>query len=202
MTVSSTAHRAASVCVVKVLFLGSPESPALAYLREFGEETTALSDALDERQLDAVEPDFAVSHGYRHILKKPLLDRLADRALNLHISYLPWNRGADPNFWSWVDGTPKGVTIHYLDEGIDTGDIIAQRIVEFECGATLASSYALLQDAIVDLFREQWPLIRAGSCDRRPQAPGAGSLHRIADKAAVAHLLAQGWNTPVAALSR
>ena len=43
------------------------------------------------------------------------------------MSYLPWNRGADPNFWSILEDTPKGVTIHIMDESIDTGDILYQK---------------------------------------------------------------------------
>lgn len=49
--------------------------------------------------------------------------------MNLHISYLPWNKGADPNFWSCIDGTPAGVTLHHIDAGVDTGDIIAQALM-------------------------------------------------------------------------
>ncbi|MCL0081308.1 hypothetical protein M1N64_03665 [Peptococcaceae bacterium] len=50
------------------------------------------------------------------------MDKFQGRAINLHISFLPWNRGADPNFWSFIENAPVGVSIHYLDEGIDTGD--------------------------------------------------------------------------------
>ena len=38
----------------------------------------------------------------------------------MHISYLPFNRGAHPNYWSFKDNSPKGVTIHFIDNGIDT----------------------------------------------------------------------------------
>ncbi len=90
------------------------------------------------------------------------------RVVNLHPGYLPWNRGSDPNLWSWIDNTPKGVTIHYVDEGVDTGDLIAQRLVEFEAHETLASSYQRLQVEMVKLFVEHWQSIRA-----RVPAPGA-----------------------------
>jgi len=98
-----------------------------------------------------------------------------------------------------MDGTPKGVTIHYIDDGVDTGDVIAQRRVHLPAAHTLASSYAALQDAVVVLFREQWPRIREGKADRWKQPPG-GSCHRAADKARVEHLLRRGWETPVADL--
>ena len=39
--------------------------------------------------------------------------------VNLHISYLPFNRGSHPNYWSFVENTPKGVSIHEIDEQIE-----------------------------------------------------------------------------------
>ena len=54
------------------------------------------------------------------------------KIINLHIGYLPYNRGAHPNFWSFMDNTPTGVTIHEIDKNIDTGKIIYQKIVDFE----------------------------------------------------------------------
>lgn len=184
---------------MRVLFLGSPESPLIPFLRSEGDEVFVTAEPLNRERLDAWNADFLVSYGYRHILRKEVLDRFPARAVNLHISFLPFNRGADPNLWSIVEGTPRGVTIHYLDEGIDTGDIISQRLVDFSATDTLRSSYAKLQSAIVDLFREQWPAIRAGTCERRKQV-GAGTFHRTKDIERVRHLLVDGWETPVAAL--
>ena len=64
--------------------------------------------------------DFVISFGYRHILKKTIIQSSLAPIINLHISYLPYNRGAHPNFWSFFDNTPKGVSIHLMDEGINT----------------------------------------------------------------------------------
>ena len=86
--------------------------------------------------------DALVSYRYRHILKGDVLGAFPDRAWNLHISLLPWNRGADPNLWSFLERTPKGVTIHHMDEGLDTGDLVAQRELHFDLDAhTLDSAY-------------------------------------------------------------
>jgi methionyl-tRNA formyltransferase len=98
-----------------------------------------------------------------------------------------------------VDGTPKGVTIHYLDEGVDTGDLIAQREVTFGPGETLKSTYERLQAEIQALFREQWSAIRTGACPRIPQQ-GEGTTHRVKDKEPLAHLLTEGHDTLVEAL--
>ena len=184
-----------------VLFLGREDSAILAHLREVEPSVVALGPAepLTVERIDDLDPVMAVVHGYRLILRRPVLDRLPDRIVNLHISYLPYNRGADPNLWSLLEDTPAGVTIHYVDEGVDTGDVIAQRRLELADDETLATSYAALQAAMLELFREHWPSIREGRCGRRPQL-GSGTSHRVADRAAVEHLLTAGWDTPVGAL--
>jgi methionyl-tRNA formyltransferase len=121
--------------------------------------------------------------------------------VNLHISYLPWNRGADPNLWSFLEDSPKGVTVHYMDEGVDTGDIIAQKKIEFakEEEQTLSSTYNILKKEIEGLFEKVWPDIVNGSA-KRVRQPGKGSSHKLADKKPYMHLLDKGWNTPVANL--
>ena len=159
-------------------------------------------DSPDEgfwEQMRALEDSGAAIglHGYRHVLRPPVLDRFPRRAVNLHISYLPWNRGADPNLWSFIDNTPKGVSIHYLDAGIDTGDLIAQKAVEFGAGETLRTSYVRLQNEIAQLLAVHWGRIRDGSCDAVHQV-GTGSFHRTSDREKIAHLLSLGWDTPVA----
>src|ERR1700733_14616784 len=186
---------------MNVLFLGPPESVVLAFLKTAETSVVQTMEPLDDAFLDRDSADFLVSHGYRHIIKQKVLDRFPRRAVNLHISYLPWNRGADPNLWSFIENTPKGVTIHYLDAGIDTGDIIAQKKVEFAPDDTLRTSYERLQREIADLFVEHSTEILAGPCDRLKQS-GAGSFHRIADREKVAHLLTSGWETCVGHLEK
>jgi methionyl-tRNA formyltransferase len=182
---------------MNVLFLGPPDSPVLDFLKSAEAEVVPTLDPIDGAFLDRHGVEFLVSHGYRHVLRPPVLDRFPRRAVNLHISYLPWNRGADPNLWSFIDNTPKGVSIHYLDAGIDTGDLIAQKAVEFGAGETLRTSYVRLQDEIAQLLAVHWGRIRDGSCDAVHQV-GTGSFHRTSDREKIAHLLSLGWDTPVA----
>ena len=186
----------------RILFLGPAHSPLIQWLREQGEDVFQAADKLSAEFLSKQGFGFLISYGYQHILRKEILDLFPDRAINLHISYLPWNRGADPNFWSFVEGTPKGVTIHYLDEGVDTGDIILQRELKFESDKeTLATSYEKLQDAIQDLFKQNWWNIKEGMISRKEQT-GVGSQHRENDKNHLLHLLTDGWDTPVSVLQK
>lgn len=140
--------------------------------------------------------DWLISYNYRHILRGPVLDRHRGRALNLHSSWLPWNRGASPNFWSWFDDTPKGVSIHQIDAGIDTGELLAQREVQFGRGSTLRTSYDDLQAAMLGLFEEVWGDIAAGRALPKRQS-GRGSYHNVAASQAALEGLVDGFDTPV-----
>src|SRR5262245_19278620 len=131
--------------------------------------------------IERLEPEIGVSAFFGYILRSEMLAMLPAGCVNIHPALLPWNRGAHPNVWSIVEGTPAGATLHYLDEGIDTGDIIAQREVRVDMLDTGASLYARLEAACLDLFTECWPLLRAGKAPRRPQTPGTGSSHRVKD---------------------
>lgn len=186
---------------MKILFLGPDDSPVLDFLRKRESSVVQTEAKLNLSSLKIDSVDFLVSYSYRHIIKADILRLFPNRAINLHISLLPWNRGADPNLWSFLEGTPKGVSIHYLDEGLDTGDIIVQREVFFdENQDTLASSYKKLQMEIQQLFYESWDSIRAGTSQRVPQR-GSGSFHRSSDKIRVEHLLQPlGWDTPIKAV--
>ena len=69
--------------------------------------------------------------------------------INFHLSYLPYNRGKKPNVWPIIDGSPAGVTMHYIDNDIDSGSIVAQSEVKVDIvdtGKTLYNKlYAILQ---------------------------------------------------------
>ena len=185
---------------MKILFLGDRDNPILEWLIKIGENVIQTSEKITPEYVNFNEIDFIVSYGYRHILRKDILDLLPNKIINLHISYLPYNRGADPNFWSFIENTPKGVTIHYLDEGIDTGDIITQEKVKFNTKKeTLATSYEKLQLTIQKLFKQSWQDIINKKFKPKKQV-GVGSLHKVKDKIDFDYLLKDGWNTPVSVL--
>jgi methionyl-tRNA formyltransferase len=186
---------------MRILFLGSADSAILRHLREVESEVTTRgpNDVLEDAALIR-RADRIVSHGYRQILPAATLAIAPHRFINCHISLLPWNRGADPNLWSILEGTPKGVSIHVVDPGVDTGDLIAQIPVALEDRDTLATSYQRLQGALADLFRATWPTLATGRASPQPQ-PEGGNMHRTRDLLTVAHLLTSGWDTPISSLA-
>ena len=96
--------------------------------------------------------DLVLAYGYRHILSQEQLALCKRPPINLHISLLPYNKCADPNFWAWYEETPHGVSIHHIDSGVDTGDIIVQKELSFKEGTTLSKSYYKLKEELEDLF--------------------------------------------------
>lgn len=74
---------------------------------------------------------------------------------NCHLSLLPFNRGKNPNVWPIIDGTPAGVTIHQIDEGIDSGLIVFQQEVVVDILDTGESLYRRLCQAMLELFKSK-----------------------------------------------
>lgn len=135
--------------------------------------------------ITALAPDLGVSLYFGYILRRPLLDLFPRGVVNLHPSLLPHGRGAYPNVWAIVDGTPAGVTLHWVDEGVDTGDIAAQREVPVDPWDTGESLYRKLSAAAQALFRDAWPALVADTLPRTPQPPGPHRAHRVKDVAAI-----------------
>lgn len=167
--------------------------------QKFGEEIIQTADLPAKKVFDgsqlrdpqvldsihALSPDIGISVLFGYILRPTFLDLFRNGCINLHPAYLPYNRGAYPNVWSIVDGTPAGTTLHYIDKGIDTGAIIAQRqvtVAPIDTGETL---YKKLEMASLELFQETWPLIRQGQVNTIRQLNSEGTYHATKDVAAI-----------------
>lgn len=146
-----------------VLFLTNNKNSLVLFdwLKYFETKLLIYSLPINDEQIINMNVEYIISYGYSYIIKKNIINIMQERIINLHISLLPWNRGANPNFWSFIDNTPKGVTIHYIDEGLDTGDILFQKEVIFdEKIETFRSTYKYLHEEIVNLFKENWKFLK------------------------------------------
>jgi len=132
-----------------------------------------------------LNPDIGISGWFGYLLKPELLQVFKVGCINLHTAYLPWNRGWYTNVWPILDGSPAGMTIHFIDPGVDTGDLIAQRLVPVGPTDTGGSLHRKITSGMVDFFKETWPLIRKGEYSRTPQDHARATHHRRADLAAL-----------------
>ena len=75
---------------------------------------------LSAERLKPLNPSLGISAYFGKIFKSDILNCFPQGIINLHPSFLPYNKGKNSNVWPLVDGTPAGVTIHRLDESIDS----------------------------------------------------------------------------------
>jgi len=152
--------------------------------------------------VEGLKPSWLISFNYRHMIPGEVLERMPGRVINLHTSLLPYNRGSSPNFFSFIENTPKGVTIHLMDQGLDTGDILCQReLVMNEEEESFASSYGKLMEALTALFRENWSDIRDGKLKPVKQE-GAGSYHRMRELDEIRRRVPFAWEDRIGDFKR
>ena len=97
-------------------------------------ELTIDLDGL-RRIIGELRPDLMFMHSFMHRLKRDIFDAPRLGTVNVHPSLLPRHRGSSPTDWVLRDGDQvTGLTAHFVDEGLDTGPIIAQEAVSVEEG--------------------------------------------------------------------
>jgi methionyl-tRNA formyltransferase len=144
-------------------------------------EADDLSDPSVTKVISDLKPDLALSVLFGTILNSQFIGMFPLGVINIHPSYLPYNRGAYSNVWSIVDGTPAGTTIHFIDEGVDTGDIIAQTQIPVEPFDTGKSLYEKLEVESLKLFKKTWPKIKSGNFERKKQTGEGGTFHYVSE---------------------
>lgn len=123
-------------------------------------------------------PDILVSMYYRYILPGGMLRLAPHGGINIHGSLLPKYQGRSPHVWAIINGeTVTGVTVHYMVEEVDAGDIILQDefpITIHDTGGTLIQQY---QDRCPQLVVEALRRIDDGSVSRAPQSRAAATMY-------------------------
>lgn len=148
--------------------------PSVAELARGCNIPTFAPDNINEQRwvqrIGELRPDFIMSFWYRTLVKRPILEIPTRGALNLHGSLLPKYRGRAPVNWVLVNGEQQtGVTLHYMVERADAGDIVAQAVVPIDSQDTALDLYRKLARATREVLRAAWPLLRAGTAPRVPQ---------------------------------
>jgi methionyl-tRNA formyltransferase len=127
-------------------------------------------------QIRDLQPDLAFSFYYRRLLQPALLQIPRLGAINVHGSLLPKYRGRAPINWALVHGeTVTGVTLHYMDQWADHGDIIAQRAVPISVEDTALTLSRKLTVAARGVVGDTYPLIASGRAPRLPQDHAAAT---------------------------
>jgi len=149
----------------------------------FGHQTEMLPWGGDTESRDvaeclrALEIDLGLLAWWPRIIKPDVVEAARLGLMNLHPSLLPHCRGKDPNFWAIVEGAPFGVTLHFVDTGIDTGPVAFQTELPVTWEDNGESLYRRAQEAAVTLVETNLDRILAGDFRQRPQDLAEGSFH-------------------------
>lgn len=121
-------------------------------------------------ELAEYKPDLIVTAAYGQILPKSVLDMPALGCLNVHGSLLPAYRGGAPIQRSIINGeSVTGITLMYMAEGLDTGDMIARAEVPIEDADTAGTMFEKLSQAGAELLRRELPRLVKGKVEAEPQ---------------------------------
>lgn len=124
------------------------------------------------------QPDLGVSIG-APVLRAALFHLPARGTINVHLGSVPDFRGAPPGFWElWHDAREVGATVHWMDEGLDTGDVIAAARAPIYPADTPARLEARAAELGLTLFRAALDRLANGETPRARQPPG-GRTHRF-----------------------
>lgn len=137
-----------------------------------------------------VEYDLGVLAWWPKLLRKPLIDIPRKGFINTHPSLLPYNRGKHYNFWALVEQVPFGVSLHMVDDGVDSGDLVSQKHIDYSWEDNGETLYCKAQRAMIDLFQDTYPVIRELTFQCTPQDLTQGSFHNAVelDGASEVHL--------------
>jgi methionyl-tRNA formyltransferase len=137
--------------------------------------------------------DVIVSVSCPQIFKKPLLDVPAIGCLNIHGAMLPQYRGIMPSFWMLANGERQaGVTIYFMDEEIDAGEVCAQWQFEILPTETLDQFLRRSKRVAAELLIDVLPSVERGTAARDPVDTTRGSYFSWPDKEAVERFRAAG----------
>ncbi|MGH2543210.1 MAG: methionyl-tRNA formyltransferase [Ardenticatenaceae bacterium] len=142
-----------------------------------------LKSERDQARLRELAPDVLVVVAYGEILRRAVLDIPRHGALNVHASLLPRHRGAAPIAGALLAGDDvTGVTVMLMDEGMDTGPILATRPLPIRPEHTRATLAEALSQAGAALLAETLPRWLAGEIEPQPQEHDAATYTRLIRK--------------------
>lgn len=116
------------------------------------------------------QPDLIISVYLNQLIKRDLIQMAPAGCLNIHPALLPRNRGLFPYFWVFANGDQEtGVTLHWVDEKFDTGDILLQEAIPVNADETITSLAYTSSRVGADLLKRGAALVEAGDPPRIPQ---------------------------------
>ncbi len=177
--INSDIRGAESVKKIRILGPTGRNESIRKTLCDLGFKVIVSPDPYDTDSVDVFSPDIILSSGYDRMLRPETVQKYSQRIINLHAAYLPWARGIGTTLFATMLRYPFGVSVHFINEGLDTGKLIARKLVHPSPNDTLRTFYSKLLTATEELFFENFPKIVTGQINGVPQKElGEINTHR------------------------
>ncbi len=171
-----------------VLGMNDAGEEVLEWLQQ--KEEVDVRAVIEEKEglekIKELRPELVVSSGFEHIVPKEIIEVSEKGIVNLHPSYLPYNRGSHPYIWPLIEDTPAGVSVHFMNEALDEGPIIARKEVEVRPNDDAETLRNRLMKEQAQLFKDNWSEILKEEAE--PQRPELGNIHYKEDLDKVSEL--------------
>ena len=160
-------------------------------------QPTKLRDGTALELVRSLAPELIVVVAYGRILPKDILDAPPLGCVNVHASLLPKYRGSAPINWAMLNGdTETGVSIMYMAEELDAGDVILTAKTPIDPEEDLPSLWDRLAEIGAEALAEALPLLAAGTAPRTPQDAAQATFAPMLSR----ELSPIDWTKPVAAI--
>lgn len=138
----------------------------------FGVPVTDVTGKMDEyfERVADVKPDLIVVIGWYYMVPRRIRELAAKGCVGVHASLLPRYRGGAPLVWAMINGEKQsGVTLFHFADGVDDGDIVAQKQFPIEPTDTISEVLEKATQASIDIVEEYVPRLADGTAPRNPQ---------------------------------
>ena len=141
-----------------------------------------LASETTHQTLKDLRPSIAIVACFPKRIPKEVLKLPPNGFLNLHPSLLPSLRGPYPLFWTFRLGTMPGISLHVMDEGLDTGNLVFQKNVAFSDGISGSQADYLMAKEGVNLLTKTIKMLETGSLVSNPQHGTSSTYSRPTSK--------------------
>lgn len=154
------------------IFSNNTEAPGLEIATKLGFSVKVINSKTKKRKqyndelkewLQELDPDYIILAGYMLIIPPDIVTGFPDRIINIHPADTKLHQGLHGYEWAWKNNlSSTKITIHYVDTGLDTGKIIAQKEIDLKGANTveeieirgLKAEHEMYSSVLVDLFRK------------------------------------------------
>jgi len=136
-----------NICIIQAVFSNKENAAGLQKAKEYGISTKVIESKGKKRSmynkllfeyLDELNPDYIILAGYMKIVSSEIVQKFPNRIINIHPADTALHQGLHGYEWAFENKMESTkITVHFVDEGLDTGSVIGQREVDLKGATTL-----------------------------------------------------------------